>query len=378
MHTLTGKDVDHVGWPSRRAVPTRARGPLALFGLTLLLGLTIDGGWPLSGEAGQPVAAATVPARLLSNQPATRAPVTLAFAGDVHFEGALGARLASEPGAVLADIAPVLQAADLAVVNLETALTDRGQAESKQFTFRAPAQALVALRRAGVDVASMANNHGLDYGAEGLADTLAAKEQAELAVIGIGASTGDALAPFRTTVNGWRISVLAATDVLDGGLQQRWTATGAHGGIASAKRVGDLEAAVSAARADSDTVVVVLHWGVEGATCPTERQRSLARALKDAGADVIVGSHAHRLQGAGRLGDAFVAYGLGNFAFNASSPAGTTSGVLQLSVAGRRVVDYGWAPARIVGGAPRPLHGDAATRALAEWHGLRSCTDLLP
>jgi poly-gamma-glutamate synthesis protein (capsule biosynthesis protein) len=302
----------------------------------------------------------------------------MVFGGDVHFEGALGSRLATAPAGALADIAPVLREADIAVVNLETALTDRGRAEPKQFTFRAPSEALVALRDAGVDVASMANNHGLDYGPEGLADTLAAKGRAGLAVVGIGANANEALAPFRTTINGWRISVLAATDVLDGGLQQRWTATATQGGVASTKRSTALEAAVRAARADSDTVVVVLHWGVEGATCPTERQRSLARTLEDAGADVIVGSHAHRLQGAGRLGDAFVAYGLGNLAFHASSPAGTTSGVLRLSVAGRRVVGYEWAPARIIAGAPRLMHGDAATRALSEWDGLRACTDLVP
>jgi poly-gamma-glutamate synthesis protein (capsule biosynthesis protein) len=344
-----------------------------------LLGLTIDGGWPAYGEARRPAPPAAVPTSFLSHLPPDRAPATLAFAGDIHFEGPLATRLATEPAAVLAEVAPVLQAADLAVINLETALTDRGRPESKRFTFRAPSAALLALSEAGIDVASMANNHGLDYGAEGLADTLAARrEAAPLAVIGIGANATDALAPFRTTINGWRISVLAATDVLDGTLEPRWTATGSQGGVASAKRSADLEAAVSAARADSDTVVVVLHWGVEGSTCPTERQRVLARALTNAGADVIVGSHAHRLQGAGRLGDAFVAYGLGNFAFSASSPGAATSGVLRLSVAGRRVVSYEWLPAHIVGGAPQPLRGDSAARALSAWHGLRTCTGLEP
>lgn len=290
----------------------------------------------------------------------------------------MATRLATEPSTVLAEVAPVLQAADLAVVNLETALTDRGRPESKRFTFRAPSSALVALSGAGIDVASMANNHGLDYGAEGLSDTLAARREAPLGVVGIGATAADALAPFRTTINGWRISVIAATDVLDGPLEARWAATGSQPGVASAKRSADLEAAVSAARAESDTVVVVLHWGVEGASCPTERQRDLARALTTAGADVIVGSHAHRLQGAGRLGGAFVAYGLGNFAFSASSPGAAATGVLRLSVAGRRVVSYEWVPAHIVGAAPQPLQGDSAARALSAWHGLRTCTGLDP
>ena len=83
------------------------------------------------------------------------------------------------------------------------------------------------------------------------------------------------------------------------------------------KNVDVLVAAVRAARLVSDTVVVYLHWGIEGHTCPSSDQRALAQALVLAGADVVVGSHAHRLLGGGRLGSAFVDYGLGNFAFYA-------------------------------------------------------------
>jgi poly-gamma-glutamate capsule biosynthesis protein CapA/YwtB (metallophosphatase superfamily) len=69
-------------------------------------------------------------------------------------------------------MAATLTSADLAVVNLETAITRRGRPEPKQFTFRAPPAALDALRAAGVDVATMANNHGMDYGPVGLADSV--------------------------------------------------------------------------------------------------------------------------------------------------------------------------------------------------------------
>jgi poly-gamma-glutamate synthesis protein (capsule biosynthesis protein) len=101
-------------------------------------------------------------------------PVTIAFAGDIHFEGVLHAKLAANPSAVLAPIAPVLGSADLTVANLETAVTDR-RTPAEEFTFRAPATALTALAR-GIDVASMANNHGLDYGPS-LQDSLAARNE---------------------------------------------------------------------------------------------------------------------------------------------------------------------------------------------------------
>src|SRR5262249_49963981 len=84
------------------------------------------------------------------------APVTLAFAGDVHFEGAVRTTLLSRSRTVLGAMAPTLGQADLAVVNLETAVTDRGTAQSKQYVFRAPASAFDALRNGGVDVATMA------------------------------------------------------------------------------------------------------------------------------------------------------------------------------------------------------------------------------
>src|SRR4029453_1863343 len=92
----------------------------------------------------------------------TGQPVTLAFGGDVHFEGAIAARLAANPATTFGPIAGVLPRADLAVVNLETAITQRGTPAPKDFTFRAPPPALTALKEAGVDVATMANNHGLD------------------------------------------------------------------------------------------------------------------------------------------------------------------------------------------------------------------------
>ncbi|MGQ0804786.1 MAG: CapA family protein [Actinomycetota bacterium] len=307
-------------------------------------------------------------------------PVTFAFGGDVHFEGGLRTKLAADPATVLAPIAPVLSAADVAVVNLETAITERGAPQDKEYKFRTPPTALAALAAAGVDVASMANNHGLDYGPEGLLDSLAAKAATPSpVVIGIGANATEAFAPFRVEVKGQRIAVFTATDVLDGNLLDAWTATDTQAGVASAKPpwVDRLIAGVFAARADSDTVVVFLHWGEEGQMCPDEAQRTLAQRLVDSGADIVVGGHAHRQQGAGRLGTAFVGYSLGNFAFyNESGPAGV-SGVLQVTATGRDVDAYSWAPAQIKGGVPEPVPpGPDADKALADWNALRDCTGL--
>jgi Bacterial capsule synthesis protein PGA_cap len=306
----------------------------------------------------------------------TGEPVTLAFGGDVHFEGAIESRLAADPATALGPIAGVLRRADLAVVNLETAITERGTPAPKDFTFRAPPSALTALKEAGVDVATMANNHGQDFGLVGLRDSLAAAKAARLPVIGVGRNADEAYRAHQVTVKGQRIAVIGATQVLDSNLAAAWTAGDDKPGMASAYEEARLLAAVREARASADTVVVDLHWGRELVNCPIDRQRALAPKLVAAGADVVVGSHAHILLGGGYLRGAFIHYGLGNFVFYSRGGLTAQSGVLLLTTQGRAVTAPRWVPATISGGIPIPLRGAAATQAVASWQSLRRCTGL--
>jgi poly-gamma-glutamate capsule biosynthesis protein CapA/YwtB (metallophosphatase superfamily) len=320
--------------------------------------------------------AATSSTRRPGGREPTGEPVTLAFGGDVHFEGAIGSRLAADPATTLGPIAGVLRRADLAMVNLETAITERGTPAAKDFTFRAPPSALTALKDAGVDVATMANNHGLDFGQVGLRDSLAAARAARFPVVGIGRDAAEAYRPWQTTVKGQRIAVIAATQVLDSSLAAAWTAGDGKPGMASAYQEARLLAAVRAARASADTVVVDLHWGRELVNCPIDRQRDLAPKLVAAGADVVVGSHAHILLGGGYLRGAYVHYGLGNFVFYARGGPTAQSGVLLLTLRGRAVTASRWVPARIANGIPIPLQGPPATQAITSWQSLRPCTGL--
>ncbi|HUR07742.1 MAG TPA: CapA family protein [Nonomuraea sp.] len=302
---------------------------------------------------------------------------TISFGGDVHFEGGLRNRLAA-PRTALGPIAQVLREADLAMVNLETAITTGGTpAPGKKYTFRAPATALTALKAAGVDVASMANNHGMDYMETGLTDSLAAIKQSKFPIVGIGANSTQAYKPFRKTVNGNRVSIIGATQVLDSEFIQTWTATSTKGGLASAKDEPRLLQAVRQARKNSDTVIVHLHWGTEMQKCPNPAQLALGPKLVEAGADVVVGGHAHILLGAGYIGNGYVSYGLGNFVFyNAKSDTTGRTGVLTLTIKGRKVLKDQWTPATIQGGIPIPMTGTAKTQAVADWRALRSCTGL--
>jgi poly-gamma-glutamate capsule biosynthesis protein CapA/YwtB (metallophosphatase superfamily) len=306
-------------------------------------------------------------------------PVTIAFAGDMNFEGVLRSRLDADPTTAVGPFSAQLQGADVAIGNLETAIAVGGTRAPKQFAFRAPPSAVDALRSAGFDAVTMANNHGLDYGPDGLEETLAvARQQDDHFLIGIGGDDVEAFTPFTVEVKGQRIAVIGATQVLDSSLIGAWTATADHGGLASAKRVDRLVQEVEAARATSDTVVVFLHWGIEKMTCPSLDQQQLAQTLVDAGADIVVGGHAHRIQGGGRLGDALVHYGLGNFLFKENSAEGARTGVLTVTVTGRHIDEYEWTPGRISGSVPQPLTGPDAASELAYWEGLRGCAGLAP
>src|ERR687892_381550 len=252
-------------------------------------------------------------------------PITLAFAGDVHFENQLRPRL-DDPATALAPIAQQLSAADLTVVNLETSIGTSGVREPKRFTFQAPPEALRTLAHAGVDVVTMANNHAMDYGVGGLADTLAAATAAAsadppLSVVGVGADADDAFAAAVKDVGGTRVAVIGAS------------------------------------RADGPTADPTAQWGANQDT---------AR---------IAGP-----QGAGLLGETYVAYGLGNFVwYQQGSDTSSSTGVLTLTVDGGRVVDETWSPARIeADGLPRFATGAEAARLVEAFSSQRGCTDLAP
>ncbi len=309
--------------------------------------------------------------------------VTLAFAGDVHFELHLAALL-GRPQRALGPITRTLADADLTMVNLESAITERGTPEAKEledaaerFHFRTSPAALDVLAAAGVDVVTMANNHGADYGQVGLRDTLRAIRNGPVHVVGIGRSRKEALAPYRVSIRGTDIAFLAADSSFREGASSVWAAGPRTPGVAAARssRPRALLAAVRDASLNVDVVVVYLHWGEELQGCPTPQQLTTARALAAAGADIIVGTHAHVQLGSGWLGDTYVNYGLGNFLwYHDHQPE---SGVLTVRVENGEVVGDSWVPARIgTDGRPTPLHGEQAGTAMRRWQALRACSGL--
>jgi poly-gamma-glutamate synthesis protein (capsule biosynthesis protein) len=368
--------------PRRRCLPV-----LAVLTVTCA---TACAGSAAAPEAAQPQSTVPTPATTqpTPTQPSITTaeqetgPITIAFAGDVHFEAQLRPRL-RDPETALKPVAPQLTAADLAIVNLETSIGTRGRPEPKRFTFQAPPEAFDALAAAGVDVATMANNHGMDFGAGGLSDTLAAiAAEPPIKVIGIGSNADEAFAPAVVDVRGTKVAVIGAHSADDPTADPtaHWAADGDTPGVAVAQDPTRLVQAVKTAGETADVVVVFMHWGIQGDRCPSRSQATTARALADAGADIVVGSHAHVVQGTGLLGDTYVAYGLGNFVwYNPNSESASTTGVLTVTVDASRAVNERWAPARIRSdGLPRFADGDDAAQIAAEFTDSRECANLAP
>lgn len=303
--------------------------------------------------------------------------VTLGFGGDVNFAGALR-RTLTDPLTGLASLRAWVGRPDITMVNLETAITARGVEQPKIWHFRTSPKALVALRAAGVDVVTMANNHAVDYGPLGLADTLAARDGSPIPVVGIGRDAKDAFAPYVADVRGTRIAFFGATDLADY-TSSRYPARASSPGVASVVSSRQrLLRAIRTWRTRADTVVVYLHGGVERLTCPTGRQVATARALGRAGAAIVVTSHAHVLLGAGWEGRRFVSHGLGNFIwYTGNSVRESRSGLLTVTlrdgvpVASRLVPSFHGADA-----LPKRAFGVRAARIQADLRGLTRCAGL--
>lgn len=276
--------------------------------------------------------------------------IEIAAVGDVNLGGTLG-RVIEDRGAGYPweRVAPLLQSADIAFANFESTASIRGSPAPKQFTFRSVPESLGPMGLAGIDVASVANNHSLDYGPEALLDTVSSLRRFGMQPVGAGANDAEAWRPAVVEVQGVRFAFLAASRVLPPG----WAATPDSPGVASAYQQQRLLNEVSAARASGAVVVVSVHWGVERSTTPEPYQVNLGHALVDAGASVVLGHHPHVLQPVVRYRGAVIAYSLGNFVFTAPSLE-QSSMILRI---GRRPggdLVIARQPVRIVGGQPRP------------------------
>jgi len=280
-------------------------------------------------------------------------PLVLKAVGDVTFgDGVLTAIRANGTRYPWRSVARPLRNADLAVANLEGAVSTRGAPwPGKIYTFRGPPSALrTAARFAGIDVVSLANNHSLDYGRTAFLDTIRHARRFGLARAGGGADLRRARRPAILVRGNLRVAFLGISDVRPLGFD---AGTGTPGATPAFPEY--IRADVRAVRRRADVVVAYFHWGVERATRPNDRQRSLTRTALDAGAHVVLGAHPHVLQPRKQRRNRLVAWSLGNFVFAAHSPGTERTGILRVKLGARGVIEHGFRRAHIHGVQPRLL-----------------------
>jgi poly-gamma-glutamate capsule biosynthesis protein CapA/YwtB (metallophosphatase superfamily) len=241
----------------------------------------------------------------------------IAFIGDTLLGGEAQAVLdARGYDYALRALRPLLRDADLVVVNHEGPLTTRDQPDTKletgrrRYWYRADPSSAVALAAAGVRVVSLANNHVLDFGVDGLEETLSSLDAAGIAHCGAGPDDASARRPVIIDAGGLRIGFLSTMQRYHLYVRENLYASTTRAGPARL-RLHHIRQDIAALRRDADVCVVLVHWG-RNYRGVSPRQERLARALREAGADLIVGHHPHIPQRVEVIGSTPVLYSLGN------------------------------------------------------------------
>lgn len=250
-------------------------------------------------------------------------PIVLTFAGDVNFDedSKPVARYDSENkgilGGISLELVDEMNKADIFMLNNEFAYSTRGsEIIEKSYTFRAHPKRVNILKEIGVDIVSLANNHALDFGREALDDTFATLEDAGIDYVGAGANMDRAKAPIYYTIGDTKIAYIAASHVI---YAMDWYANDERSGMVGTYDPALIVTSIEEARKNSDFVIIYVHWGKERVHEPVEYQKNLARIYIDAGADAVIGSHPHVMQGLEFYKGKIIAYSLGNYWFNAST-----------------------------------------------------------
>jgi poly-gamma-glutamate synthesis protein (capsule biosynthesis protein) len=283
---------------------------IALFGLLLL---SCRQQPPAAGMAGGtpvlPTAATAAAAPVPSATTATSAPRELALdaVGDIMLDRKVGERIkAVGCAAIIQELAPALGRADLVFGNLESPLSTVGAHDPKNNCFRADPAAIKVLTLGHFGMVSYANNHCLDPGRAGYLQTLKHLDDAGIRYTGAAADPSQAYSLRIMEVNGLKVGFMGFTD-LD--FNTPCYSKVPHDLAAHQRRIAQ-------AKNKCDLLVVSYHWGTEYSEKPTDRQRTLAHATIDAGADLVLGHHPHVLEGVEFYKGHPITYCMGNFIFD--------------------------------------------------------------
>ncbi len=322
--------------------------------------------WSVIAATGYESAAEEI-APLIGNQLGVDPVTHLVAVGDIMMARRIGERIENgDPIYPFELVFDDLSTADITVGNLECALGEQGTPVDKGYTFRAPPGAARSFAIAGFDLLSLANNHAMDYGPAGLLEAISLLETNHVHTVGAGENAEAASTPVILTINKTSIAFLAYVDVpveVRGFDTHSWTATQNQPGLAWADPE-QMEADITSVRPLVDIVIVMLHSGYEYVVQPSTPQVHAAHTAIDAGADLVLGHHAHVLQGIEFYNQGVIVYGLGNFVFDDGDIPQTALLNVWLDSDGVRELEL--VPIMITeDGRPRPATAQEADEILA-------------
>ena len=221
---------------------------------------------------------------------------------------------------------------DAFIGNLECVISDKGEQEDKQWTFRASPSYVSILKDLNFDLMSIANNHTLDYGKTAFLDMLDILDDNQLGYVGGGKNYNEAINPFVIEANNKKIAIISTSIVLP---STSWVATKNNCGINDGYIDSVTRKQIINAKNNYDKVIVFVHWGKEKEYIANKSQNKYAHLYVDAGADLVVGSHSHTIQNLEYYKGVPIIYSLGNFIYGSTS---TETSLLNVSFS---IDDYG-------------------------------------
>ncbi len=233
------------------------------------------------------------------------------------------------------NVKAALRGADLAFANLECPVTDQPVKSGQSVTFRADPACLPALKRAGLSLLSVANNHSMDCGSVGLEDTLAGLQHQDILAIGGGNSYAEATRGVVVIKNGLRVGFLGYSSFPEAA--GKFQPDRPSIAIMSDER---LIRSIRILKKRCDVVVLSCHWGFEGRTTHVAMQERLAHAAIDAGASLVLGHHPHMAQEIEKYGSCIIVYSLGNCVFDVDGSRRSSGILLQCVLSKSGVLSY--------------------------------------
>lgn len=237
--------------------------------------------------------------------------IRIGFAGDVMI-GRLVNEIIDKSGYEYpwGNVLPLLHSTDLNIVNLETTLTNKTKAVPKIFNFKAAPDRIEVLKKARIGAVNLANNHILDFGVQGMIDTIEQLDLAEIAHVGAGPAIQAARKSAILEQNGLRIGIIGATDNEPG-----WAAAEFKPGVfyVNIQNVKPLCDEIKTLRPKVDILILTIHWGPNMREQPSREFQETAHAFIDCGVDIIHGTSAHVVQGIEIYKKRIILYDTGDF-----------------------------------------------------------------